>query len=165
MNTYKNVKCKGFTLVELLIVITIIAILSAFGLINYLEVLKQGRDTKRQSDLKTIQSALEQYHADNHFYPDDITFGSPLTSNIGRSLPSATPTPKIYLRTVPSDPQQPPNYCYKALPDSPVVCDNEPDRKCVSYELFAKLEVPPPSPSPTFSCGSVISYNLKVTPP
>ena len=53
-------KTRGFTLIELLVTVTIIAVLSAIGLVIYHVVLEQGRDSKRQSDLRTIQSALEQ---------------------------------------------------------------------------------------------------------
>ena len=59
-------KAKGFTLIELLIVITILAILAtAVALVlNPAELLKQGRDSTRLSDLAVIQSALALYVAD-----------------------------------------------------------------------------------------------------
>jgi len=60
---------RGFTLIELLIVISIIALLSLIGLVAYSEFLKTARNNKRLSDLKLIQSALEDYHADQLYYP------------------------------------------------------------------------------------------------
>ncbi len=64
----------GFTLVELLVVMTIIAILAAVGLGNYTRSLSRGRDANRRSNLKTIQNALEQYYlSKGNTYPGDAT--------------------------------------------------------------------------------------------
>jgi len=62
----------GFTLLELLVVVTIIAILAGIGLSNYTRSLSRGRDAKRRADLKSIQSALEQYYQlKGSVYPSD----------------------------------------------------------------------------------------------
>src|SRR3989344_9590535 len=62
----KNLKLqsnqKGFTLIELLVVITIIALLIGAATVSYTKVQQKGRDTKRKSDLKAIQQALEIYY-------------------------------------------------------------------------------------------------------
>ncbi|OGE44258.1 hypothetical protein A3B45_01750 [Candidatus Daviesbacteria bacterium RIFCSPLOWO2_01_FULL_39_12] len=60
---------RGYTLVELLVVISIIAILSAVGLTIYTGSLKKGRITKRIEDLGAIKTALELYYARNNSYP------------------------------------------------------------------------------------------------
>jgi len=56
----KNTFSKGFTLVELLIVITILAALAAavVAVINPMELLAQARDAQRMSDLSTVRDAL-----------------------------------------------------------------------------------------------------------
>lgn len=59
---------KGFSLVELLIVISIIAVLSAL-IFGSLYVIPRMRDAQRKSDLYKIQQALEQYKADQGLYP------------------------------------------------------------------------------------------------
>lgn len=59
----------GFTLVELLVVISIISILSVVGLTIYTGVQKGARDAKRKSDLTAISKALEQYRTANNSYP------------------------------------------------------------------------------------------------
>ncbi|MDO8573537.1 MAG: type II secretion system protein [Candidatus Daviesbacteria bacterium] len=60
---------RGFTLVELLVVISIIAILSAIGLVIFSGAQKSGRTAKRIGDLKAIQTALEVYYSRNGSYP------------------------------------------------------------------------------------------------
>lgn len=58
-----NVKAKGFTLLELLIVISIIAILSVILIValNPAETLRKARDTQRISDLASLKTALGIY--------------------------------------------------------------------------------------------------------
>lgn len=120
---------KGFTLVELLIAISIIAILSVIGLSIYQSVYKASRDAKRRSDLKFIQSALEQYHADQKYYPFSIAGGSSLS--FGN---------KIYINKVPQDPVPPPDYSYQASGNG---CNSDATaNNCVSYCLYARLENP-----------------------
>ena len=60
---------KAFTLVELLIVIAIIGILTAILTFSFMEAQKRTRDTKRKSDLKTIQVAFEAYKTQKGKYP------------------------------------------------------------------------------------------------
>lgn len=59
----------GFSLVELLIVISIIGILSAVLYANFNEGSARGRDIERQSKLREVQAALELYKLDNGRYP------------------------------------------------------------------------------------------------
>ena len=60
----------GFTLLELLVVIGIIAILVALGTVSYSAAQKSSRDSRRKQDLIAIQNAMEQYYSQNKFvYP------------------------------------------------------------------------------------------------
>lgn len=60
---------KGFTLVEILIVVAIIAILASVALVGLGPVQRTGRDTRRISDLRQVQNGLELYYAKCGFYP------------------------------------------------------------------------------------------------
>lgn len=61
----------GFTMIELLIVITILGILAVAVLsaINPIEQINRGRDTSRQSDAEQLLSAIDRYNAFQGFYP------------------------------------------------------------------------------------------------
>jgi len=96
----KNLKLKinlGFTLLELLVVIGIIAIITSMGFVSYSTSQKKARDAKRRGDLEAIQNALEQYYSIcNYSYPSSISSGI-VCSTIA-------PTVTI-MSTVPVDPK------------------------------------------------------------
>lgn len=97
---------KGFTLVELLVVIVIITILTAIGLVIYRDVQKSGRLAKRISDLQGIHTALELYRSDNDYYPIAPSLSSECA--IGGSLAPDDVIPGLvprYMQSFPADPQ------------------------------------------------------------
>ena len=69
LHTTKYCKAKGFTLIELLIVITIIGILVATGTYSWNAAQLKARDSRRKTDLKAIQQALESFYQTNGQYP------------------------------------------------------------------------------------------------
>lgn len=137
----------GFTLIELLVVITIIAILATVGLAAYSSLMKNSRNSKRQSDLKFIQSALEEYYADQLYYP--VSLGTTLTyTNLTTSLT------KTYMAAVPKDPKGS-VYSYAQSGCGP---------GGTGYCLRANLETPAPVSSDP-DCAAIASYNYCVTKP
>lgn len=62
-------KRSGFTLIELMIAISIIAIIAAIGSITYSQSQKLARDSRRKEDLKQIASAIQLFNADKKRYP------------------------------------------------------------------------------------------------
>lgn len=79
-------KARGFTLLELIIVIIIIAILSAIGFISYTNSKYRANYVKVRGDMQEIISAATMYKVDHKTYPVDAfpniftTFGNYLTS-------------------------------------------------------------------------------------
>ena len=65
-------KNRGFTLLEMLIVMTIISILTSVLWANFFSSLAKGRDSRRKQDLEAISRALELYYNDNKAYPTAI---------------------------------------------------------------------------------------------
>ena len=86
-------KNKAFTLMELLVVIFIILTIATIAIISVGKVRENSRNTKRVSDVKQIQFALEMYYRDNGNYPIELNFGDQLAS-------SGT----TYMERVPSNP-------------------------------------------------------------
>ncbi len=60
---------RGFTIVELLIVIVVIAILAAISVVAYSGIQTRARDSQRSSDISAIKKALELYKINNNGYP------------------------------------------------------------------------------------------------
>lgn len=74
-------KKSGFTLIELMIVIAIIAILAAILVPNFLKARAQGQLTACKSNCKNIATALEMYASDNGGrYPTTASLDAKLTT-------------------------------------------------------------------------------------
>ena len=79
---------RGFTLVELLIVISLISILAAMGLVQYRNSVVSAKEATLKQDLFRMRDAIDQYYADKGKYP------SALDSLVSDG----------YMRRVPEDP-------------------------------------------------------------
>lgn len=148
MPNFKLKVTKGFTLIELLVVISIIAILLAVATVSYTNSQEKGRDSRRKSDLKAVQQALELYFQQNGKYPANSTSGNAqiitcnLTGDTGARNwgsefycdPTGTPDPPriTYMNPLPKDPTNTSSTPYYYLSASPHQ----------SYKIYAKLENP-----------------------
>lgn len=150
MNRIKN--NFGFTLVELLVVISIISVLVTVIAGGFRSSQTRGRDAQRKSDLKQIANALELYYSDYGKYPDALMWGAEFTD--GKT---------VYFKVLPSDPVSTLNYFYR-------VADTPQNQK---FQLFARLENSEDqdclsgnctNPGVVHSCGSK-TCNFAVTSP
>ncbi len=87
---------RGFTLIELMIVVAIIAILAGILIPNFVNARSQAQTAACESNLRSIATALELYYADNQIYP----------SASGASVQPAlfTVNGVSYLNNTPKDP-------------------------------------------------------------
>lgn len=68
-------KQKGFTIVELLVVVVVIGILAAITVVAYSNVQQRSRDADRKADIATIKKMLLLYQADNGGVQGTPTYG------------------------------------------------------------------------------------------
>lgn len=90
-------KRKAFSFIELIVVVTIIAILSVAGMVSYGSISKKSRDSRRISDLEKIRIALEMARQVGNTYPTSVSVL--VTSN--------------YLEVSPKDPKTKNEYTYE----------------------------------------------------
>ncbi|MEB0139491.1 MULTISPECIES: type IV pilin protein [unclassified Undibacterium] len=61
-------RSSGFTLIELMIVVAIVAILSAIAIPNYTDFLLRGKIVEATNSLSSVRASMEQYYQDNRTY-------------------------------------------------------------------------------------------------
>jgi len=136
---------KGFTLIEILVVVAIIGMLSAIILASLSASHARGRDAKRVSDLNQLRLALQLYYDANQNYP-------PGNGTVASKLGTLSNSNNNYISVLPTDPGGgSAAYEYMATPSG---CDNS-STMCSGYILAAQMESDP---------TSLNGYNTSATP-
>lgn len=144
MGTDRAFQSRAFTMVELLVVITIVALLSAIALFSIGNVRSSARDDRRRADLAAMSSSFEKYRADCGQYPpqsayDNVAVGASLN---GSGVRAACGSNDVYLQRMPGDPANP-GTKYAYTNPSPL-----------TYVLCAALESPPSPAHNVTGCGA-----------
>ncbi len=134
IKNYKLKNKKGFTLIEVLVVVSIIGLLSAVILVGLGGFRTKSRNTRRITDLKSIQNGLELYYNKNNQYPDD--YEAVINAGLG-------------ITKLPKDPSSAGKYLYS-------VCGTEKQ----AYVLGATLEDAAAS-DPVFKDSDQQVFNLR----
>ena len=93
-------RSRGFTLIEMLIVMTLIVLLASVGLVAYKTSVQRGREAVLKENLFRMRDAIDQYYADKGKYPMDLS-----------ELVAAS-----YLRRIPTDPITQSSETWQAVP-------------------------------------------------
>ena len=133
---------KGFTIVELLIVIVVIGILATLVIVTFTGIQQKARNTKRQTDINAIQSHVEAYKAQSGNYPtrtevNDSPAGWRATNMKGLD-PAALQDPKGSAQTLAAT-STATSYAYAPVNDALTSCEAD-ETTCTSYTLTATLE-------------------------
>jgi prepilin-type N-terminal cleavage/methylation domain-containing protein len=131
-----STKYSAFTLVELLVVISIIGILIGLSVFGLQGARKASRDAVRKADLEQIRSGLGMYKADCDLFPSDLNLSS-ATSLRGDGSTTACLVSNVYISEIPTDPISPAaSYVYSSSDG-------------ITYTICASLE----QGGTTISCG------------
>lgn len=84
----KSLLTSGFTLIEILVVLAIIAILLSMVTPKYFNTIERSKETTLKHDLIVMREAIDKYYSDRNVYPDTLDELVQLK----------------YLRTIPDDP-------------------------------------------------------------
>ncbi|MBU3957146.1 prepilin-type N-terminal cleavage/methylation domain-containing protein [Patescibacteria group bacterium] len=98
------IKKKGFTIIELLVVLGLLALLAITAFIAVPTQLKKARDARRKSDFQRIKTALYDYYFDNDCFPQELLecgedFGVDGESYLSNFPCDLDGEPYVYVRT------------------------------------------------------------------
>ncbi|MDQ6639116.1 MAG: prepilin-type N-terminal cleavage/methylation domain-containing protein [Pseudomonadota bacterium] len=85
-------RTRGFTLIELMIAVAIIAILAAIAIPSYAEYVRRGRVTEAVSGLSGMRVKMEQYFQDNRTYAGACAAGTVAPLPVSANFTFACPT-------------------------------------------------------------------------
>ena len=101
-----RLKQRGFTLIEIMVVVVIIGILISLVAPNILGRVDKARITAAKADIATLDQALEMYRLDNHSYPSTDQGLEALVAKPGGEPVAKNWNPEGYLKKkqLPADP-------------------------------------------------------------
>ena len=102
MRNWVNRHERGFTIIELLVVLSIIVILSTMGMAQYRSSVIRSREAVLKEDLFRMNDAIDQYYADRGQYPP--TIDALVSEGYMRKVPLDPITNQADWQTVPSEP-------------------------------------------------------------
>lgn len=149
-------KIRAFTIIELLVVVTIIGILAAAVTVSVLSFRGRSRDSRRAADFSTVEKTLAAYYSDHFSYPDEYICDSSYGSDDDNIFPPTPGCPPVgtgtsnplgewdksstfyqslvpkYITTLPVDPTNDASYYYQYEPS------NNPVGQCFYWIFYTE---------------------------
>jgi type IV pilus assembly protein PilA len=132
---------QGFTIVELLIVIVVIGILALLVITTYSGIQAKARNSKRTSDVKSLQTHIEAFFQSNGYYPSraDMNNAGWLGTNMKSLDQNALSDPKSGGSKTLVAAAAASAYAYEPLNTAGTSCEGD-DTTCAKYTLTASYE-------------------------
>ena len=116
-------RARGFTIIELLVVITILVILATMGMTQYKNSVRRAEEATLKENLFRMRDAIDQYYADKNKYPADL----------------ADLVAEGYIREVPTDPLTKSKDTWTTTPAEPDA--NNPSSQVGIYDVKSGSEL------------------------
>ena len=168
-NTKYRIQYTGFTLVELLVVMSIIGVLVTLIAGGFRTAQMRGRDAARKSELKSVSNSLEIFLSDYGQFPSDsgglivaCPYSEMTSTNCAWGSSEFTDGNTTYFRLLPSDPAASQNYYYRIVPGSSnqkfqlyAHIENSNDQDCLDGDCAN-----PPGLPAGVSCGDPCNFSV-----
>ncbi|QHN42479.1 hypothetical protein GII36_01280 [Candidatus Mycosynbacter amalyticus] len=136
----------GFTIVEIIVVITAIAILAGIGMVSYSATQVRARDTERTADIDVMSAALETYYERFGKYPDTATIAGTgfITDTLrvptdAMTTPGSTATAPYYSYSIGTSATTS-QYAYMAYQNTGSTQCTAATQTCTRFVLYYNLE-------------------------
>jgi prepilin-type N-terminal cleavage/methylation domain-containing protein len=111
------ITAKGFSLIELLVVVAIIGLLAAIAIPQFLSYRAHAVDSQMKSDLKNAALAMDSYFAEKKEYPTSLAaiVGVGFNQTEGVALTIAVPTPSSFTITATKPSGTQPSFTFNSV--------------------------------------------------
>lgn len=125
---------RGFTLIELIVVVTIIGILASLAIVNVRFAQRKAREAALMDNLHTMRKAIDNFYADKQRYPGNL---AELEPNYIRKIPADPITKQVDWEEIVDDP-----YAFGSDGSEPIPAETDPEAMAQPGVVDVKSRAP-----------------------